>query len=163
MEETEYQLGISFENMPTNAGLIPVLQDLALNTEQILKTSESNNITFSVNESNIKTDHRFRIVFRTRPETPVASSAIEKKFTLFPNPIAHQTKLQLLFQNFTEGKYFVNVYSITGVLLQQNFIQHQGGTVTYPLSLDNQILAGNYIVEVSNEAGEKNHMKFIVY
>ena len=157
---TNYRLIVDRTTFPASANYSCVLQDLFAGTEKVLTMSDT--IQFALTAAPAGAGDRFRIVLRNNTVTPVTNINGEAGFAIYPNPVAKGGSLQLEFKNKAAGKYSVQIYNIAGVRVQENIVRHSGGTSVVSVNLKNQLSAGNYIVEMMNEKGEKEQLKIVV-
>ena len=157
MNEAAYQLNIDLSSLKLPAGSTAVLQDAFLNQETVLSVTEANKVDFSVDANAASSGQRFSIVLR-RANVPVTSTETPR-FQIYPNPVVKGTPIQLEFRNQEAGKYEVLVYSMTGVTVQKSVVRHNGGTAIQPVTLDQRLSSGNYLVEVISENGLRKQVK----
>jgi hypothetical protein len=83
-------------------------------------------------------------------------------FSIYPNPISSSTPLHLKWQNFEAGNYVIEVYSISGALMQSQKLILAKDLKETALSI-NQLTGGNYFVRLINEkTGKHISQQFIV-
>jgi hypothetical protein len=157
MEQANYQFRIDLSSMKLPAGSVAVLKDAYLNKETPLQLSGDNLVDFNVDSKEASSGQRFSVILR-RANVPVTSTETPR-FQIYPNPVVKGTPIQLEFRNQEAGKYEVLVYSMTGVTVQKSVVRHNGGTAIQPVTLDQRLSSGNYLVEVISENGLRKQVK----
>ena len=79
----------------------------------------------------------------------------QPKFKIYPNPVARNSSVQLLFINVNPGTYQICLFNSTGQLLSNAQKQVSSKNETEQFCLSNLIAAGIYVVQVTDE---KNKM-----
>ncbi len=162
MKQSGYQLKISTTNFNLPAGSTALLIDKFLNRETPITLNGTALVDFNVTSEAASSGDRFKVVFRSSAVTPVTNLNGEKGFAIYPNPVVKGTDMQLEFRNKAAGKYTLTVYSITGVQVQQNVVRHNGGTAVQVVGLNQRLSAGNYLVEVMNEKGDREQVRLTI-
>jgi hypothetical protein len=70
-----------------------------------------------------------------------------KGVLLYPNPVSG-TQAGLQMSNMPAGQYHIRILNIEGQLLQQQLLQHSGGSALQTLQLNSKMASGQYNVEV---------------
>jgi hypothetical protein len=97
-----------------------------------------------------------------RKETCIKPIIVAPTLSLYPNPISSSTPLHLKWQNFKAGNYVIEVYSISGALMQSQKLILEKDLKETALSI-NQLIGGNYFVRLINEkTGNQLSKQFIV-
>jgi hypothetical protein len=84
-----------------------------------------------------------------------------ESFMLYPNPVRGKS-FSLQFQNRPKGSYTLNLYSIAGQVVMTKTILHGGGTAVEIVSLPENVLPGNYKLEIKLEGGKKEFLNLSV-
>ena len=162
-DPANYQLKFDMSNVSIPAGYAAVLQDAFLNRETVLSSNGITPVDFSVTANPASFDQqRFRIVFRSNVVTSSTNLDAAKSLAVYPNPVLKGKDMQIAFKNKAAGQYNITVYTITGIQVQRAVIRHSGGSAIQTLALDQKLNAGNYLLEVTNEKGEREHTKLII-
>jgi hypothetical protein len=109
-----------------------------------------NGISFYIGNQNSNAGQR-NIYFNNFKITGVTSSANEftliKNVSIYPNPIASNTSVQLKLSNKPAGIYHLIIHSADGASLIQKQVNHPGGSSIQSLKLNN-LVPGLYIAEL---------------
>ena len=121
-------------------------------------------ISFYIGNQN-NNDGRRNIYFNQFIITRLTSSVnelnnVSKPSTLFPNPVASQSSLQIQLSSRPAGMYPIAIYSITGARVHQYQLTHPGGISVQPIQLKN-LAPGMYFAEILGH-GKREMLKFIV-
>lgn len=160
--QTGYRLLLEGSDFTTSAQLGAWLQDTYLNTETMLNLSGTTSYDFAVDANAASTGQRFRIVFRNSVVTPVRDLDGLRAFSIYPNPVQQGGQLSLEFRNRAAGKYTVTVFNLLGMQVQQGVVTHGGGTAVQTLRLNSGLAAGNYVVEVTDDKGNRMQQKISI-
>jgi hypothetical protein len=107
-----------------------------------------------VNKKRNKKYLKEEICLKPIPSAPTLS--------VYPNPIASSTPLHLKWQNLEAGNYVIEVYSISGTLMQSQKLILEKDLKATALSID-QLTGGNYFVRLINDkTGKQLSQLFIV-
>ncbi|MBL0357018.1 MAG: Ig-like domain-containing protein [Chitinophagaceae bacterium] len=93
----------------------------------------------------------------TYKNSPVVKVMYEKRdgyITLYPNPITGSS-LNLYFVNQAAGDYTVRLLSNTGQLIAVKKIKHIETTIAEPFQTEQELLHGNYLIEILRPDGTK--------
>jgi hypothetical protein len=111
----------------------------------------------SVDKNPLPVKHYYRVIGHavdgrlTQSEivlvNPLAVSAGDQ-VTIFPNPVIGNT-LMIKLENVKKDLFTLQVFNITGQLVNSFILNHLGTESTYRFSLDNQLPAGKYQVKLS--------------
>jgi hypothetical protein len=97
-----------------------------------------------------------------RKETCIKPIIVAPTLSVYPNPILSSTPLHLKWQNFEAGNYAIEVYSISGALIQSRKLILEKDIKETSLPV-NQLAIGNYFVRLINEkTGNQLSQQFIV-
>ncbi|MBM3431927.1 MAG: fibronectin type III domain-containing protein [Bacteroidetes bacterium] len=143
-----YRLILTGSDFDNSNKLIPVLQDTYLNKEQILKLDTSVNYDFEIDgNATASSGERFRIVFSYKATEPLEFGP---RHTIqgYPNPLRVGEQLNLKFNDRPAGNYTVVFNSLQGARVQQQFVQHAGGTSVQNIKLNSKLSPGSYLVNV---------------
>ncbi len=100
----------------------------------------------------------------TKYSTIVKIKNVQEKdmVSLFPNLITNN-RFTIYFNNKMAAKYSIVVCMQSGEMIYNEIVYAQNSIAFKTISLPTSTLAGNYIVKVTNDAGEMNSFKLIVY
>jgi hypothetical protein len=143
-----YRLILTGSDFDNSNKLIPVLQDTYLNKEQILKLDTSVNYDFEIDgNATASSGERFRIVFSSKATEPLE---FDPRHTIqgYPNPVRTGGQLSLKFNDRPAGNYTVVFNSLQGVRVQQQVVQHAGGTAVQSIKLSSKLTPGSYLVNI---------------
>lgn len=123
-----------------------------------------NGISFYIGNQN-SNDGQRNIYFNNFSISRLTSSVnelnnVSKPSTLFPNPVASQSSLQIQLSSRPAGIYPITIYSITGARVHQYQLTHPGGISVQPIQLKN-LAPGMYFAEILGQ-GKREMLKFIV-
>ncbi len=80
--------------------------------------------------------------------------------SVFPNPvIGNQLSIEL--KNKSAGKYYLKLFNLTGQILLNAIISHNGGSATETINLPTSLNAGAYHVQLIDETGNQELIKII--
>jgi len=117
-----------------------------------------NGISFYIGNQNSTAGQR-NIYFNNFKITGVTSSTIEfnlmKNASIYPNPVASNSSVQLKLSNKPAGIYHLAIYSADGARLIQQQFNHPGGSSIQSLKLNN-LLPGLYIADLLGKDGHDN-------
>ena len=82
--------------------------------------------------------------------------------SVFPNLITNK-RFTIYFNNKMAAKYTIVVCTQIGEILYRKNVNTQNPVAFETISLPANLPAGNYIVKVTNDAGEMNSFKLIAY
>lgn len=74
-------------------------------------------------------------------------AASNGRFSVYPNPVVNGTT-RLSFANYPEGRYNVQLYDLTGRLVNQRGIQVNNKTQVLDYSLPASLTKGTYFIQV---------------
>lgn len=75
-------------------------------------------------------------------------------FSVYPNPVRNNT-INLKVSNIATGNYSISVYTALGERVGSQPLQHNGGTATYNLGMDNQLANGLYKLNIVSATDKK--------
>ncbi len=85
----------------------------------------------------------------------IITNKAQANFNIYPNPVINNL-INLELSGVVRGNtYKVNVYNISGKLVFTTSLNSEGNSITKNIQLPNQIKAGNYIVEVTDNNFKK--------
>ena len=81
-------------------------------------------------------------------------------FNIYPNPIRNEN-FQVEVSNLLSGKYTINLYNLSGQVIVNKVVDHNGRTLIYMISADN-LPSGLYKTIIGNQniSITKNLIKF---
>jgi hypothetical protein len=95
-------------------------------------------------------------------QTSVSDMKFNQSLSVYPNPAAGGTALQIEFFNKAPGKYTVNFFNTAGFRVQQTIVAHPGGTTVQLVRLSSSLSPGIYIAEITGNNGKKELLKLMV-
>ena len=111
----------------------------------------------------------YRVVANSLNSTHQYSPTVKVNYTndkdlmsVFPNPITNK-RFTIYFNNKMAAKYTIVVCTQSGEILYRKNVNTQNPVAFETISLPANLPAGNYIVKVTNDAGEMNSFKLIAY
>ena len=110
----------------------------------------------------VKSLKRKKNKINIKKETCIKPPPVTPFLTVYPNPVLTSTPLHLKWQHLEAGNYVIEVYNISGTLMQSQKLLLEKGMQATSLSI-NQLMAGNYFVRMINEkTGKQLSQQFIV-
>lgn len=67
--------------------------------------------------------------------------------SVYPNPVTSQS-FNVILSHIAKGNYTVALYTEQGQLVETRMVQHAGATVDYPITLQNTMAAGTYMLKL---------------
>ena len=71
------------------------------------------------------------------------------RMVIVPNPVQKGDVL-LQLSNLPRDRYKMTLYNAKGQVVQEGFVEHAGGSGSYPLRIDH-LLSGIYIIELASK------------
>ena len=162
-EEKQYEWQITCNNL-YNPALVPYFEDKSTNTSILLNYNGVNKISGLAKNKNALAD-RFYIVFRPKKTAInnilLGKQLIEASIKIVQNPIVNK-QLQVLCSHTKQGNYQVVVYNMAGQKIAQSSFIVTSNYEIKKIDLPQQILAGNYMIELIPNKGEKIILQAII-
>jgi DNA-binding beta-propeller fold protein YncE len=154
--QRSYLLDINPINLSAT-GLYVYLKDNYLRTTTLIDVKQATQIPFIVTSDEASANpNRFTILLAT---TKLQPEGLADGITIFPNPIKGRT-ISLRIINQPEGTYQVSLVNGLGQIVQQERINHTGGSSVQSVQLRSKLAKGVYQLNVSR-GGEKTILKLL--
>jgi hypothetical protein len=81
--------------------------------------------------------------------------------SLYPNPVQANQAFKLSWQGLEPGKYLIKIYNVLGALIHAQDIKIESWMKTF--TIDQNLMAGNYFIKLTNKAGRHLSHQLKVY
>jgi hypothetical protein len=88
---------------------------------------------------------------RVKVEKKVCSPE-EASFTVYPNPVKINSSFNIKWQGMKEGNYLVEIYNISGALMQSQRFELEGWMKSY--IIEQNLGTGNYFIKITEKSGK---------
>lgn len=149
MEQKEYILHLTPENLAGTSIQSATLVDHYLKTSVAIDLKEASIIKFSVDGNGASANpQRFMIVIRSTKENAEIVS-IRPGFKISPNPLTGMV-LKIEFINQPKGTYYIGLVNSLGQTIVKDLFKHPGGSIILPFKLKSTMSKGVYHVSINN-------------
>jgi len=98
---------------------------------------------------------------QTKPQPGVASENLKNSITIFPNPVTNGL-VKLSFNDQPQGRYTIQFMDVAGKIISQQQVRVNNKVQVVEYQLPPMTVAGNYLINVVNEANEVTSVNKIV-
>ena len=152
----------SGESNVANFSLEKSVDGTHYNTINTIAAKNISTATYSYTDNSATTGtvyYRIKATSNTGATTYSSVSAINKavttnSFGVYPNPVRGNV-LSLKLTNIVSGSYTISIYSTLGQKVSSQQLQHNGGTASYNLSLNNNLASGLYKLSIVSATDKK--------
>ena len=88
-------------------------------------------------------------------------SLLPPGLSVYPNPVTANNPLHLKWQYLIEGEYLIEVFNLSGAMVQMEKLKVEKAMTQHTINLKTQ-LAGNYMVTLRNEKTGKSVTQQVV-